>query len=368
MKVDFANLSRQYASIKEEVDSAIKEVLQKSSFVLGPEVENFEKEFAAFCGTRFSFGVASGTDALALSLRALDIGDGDEVILPANTFIATAFAVSYCGAKPVFVDVDAKSFNIDPQKIKEKITTKTKAIIVVHLFGQLAEMEKIMQIARENNLKVIEDACQAHGAIFNGKKAGSFGDFGCFSFYPTKNLGCYGDGGAIVTNDKDLAEKIKSLRNYGQSEKYVHEIIGYNSRLDEIQAAVLRQKLKYLHNWNERRRILAKKYLIGLSGIEGIILPEIKNLESHVFHLFVAKTKKRAELMTFLKSLEIGCLIHYPRPIHLQKAYEKLGYHPGDFPVTENLCEEIVSLPMFPEIKDEEIDFVIEKVKEFFNS
>jgi len=364
MKVSFVDLKRQYEKIKNEIDNAIFKVINDGDFILGKELEAFEKEFASYCDSKFCVGVNSGTSALHLTLIALGITKEDEVILPANTFISAAFAVSYTGANPVFVDIDRESYNIDVTKIKEKITKKTKAIIPVHLYGQTADMNPILEIAKKYDLKVVEDCCQAHGALYNGKKAGSIGDVGCFSFYPSKNLGAYGDSGAIATSDEKLLEKICMLRNYGQKVKYHHLIKGFNDRLDNIQAAILRVKLKYLDEWNTARRKHALFYNSLLEDTEAII-PVQKDYAKHIYHQYVIRTKERDNLSKYLNSKQISTLIYYPIPIHLQKAYSDLNCKKGTFPITEQYSDEIISLPIFPELKQEEIRYVVSNVKEF---
>lgn len=363
MNIPFVDLKCQYDSIKDEINIKINEVLQNTHFILGENVEAFEKEFANYCGVKYGVGVASGSDALALSLKAFRISKGDEVITVPNTFIATVDAISRNGAKPVFVNVDPETYNIDVNKIEEKITDNTKAIIPVHLYGQPVDMVQIVKIAREYDLRIIEDACQAHGAEYKGKKVGSLGDIGCFSFYPSKNLGTYGDGGMVVTNDGKIAEEIKMLRNYGQSKKYYHDCIGYNSRLDEIQAAILRVKLKYLDGWNDKRRKHAKLYNELLENVSGIETPIEKDYVKHVYHLYVIRCKDRDELQQYLSSKGVSTGIHYPIPVHLQKAYEHLEYKHGNFPITEKFSKEILSLPMFPELTENEIEVVVGLIK-----
>ena len=359
MNIPFVDLKRQFDLIKNEVTTKINEVLRNTHFILGEEVEKFEEEFANYCGVKYGVGVASGSDALTLSLKVLGIGKEDEVITAPNTFIATVDAISRNGATPVFVDIDPETCNIDVAEIEEKITDKTKAIIPVHLYGQPADMDEIIKIAKKYDLKIIEDACQAHGAEYKGKKVGSLSDVGCFSFYPAKNLGAYGDGGMVVTNNEQIAERIKMLRNYGQSKKYYHDFIGYNSRLDEIQAAVLRVKLRYLDEWNDKRREHAKLYNDLLENVSGIETPTEKEFVKHVYHLYVIRCKNRNELQNYLSSKGVSTGIHYPIPVHLQKAYKHLEYKEGDFPITEKYAKEILSLPMFPELTDEEIEVVV---------
>lgn len=365
MKINFVDLKRQYEAIKGEIDACVNRVITSCNFVLGDEVNKFEEEFAAYCKSRFCVGVGSGTDALRLSLLAAGISSGDEVITVPNTFIATTLAISEVNAKIKFVDIDPETYTIDAARIEKAISEKTKAILPVHLYGNAADMAPIMEIAEKNNLAVIEDACQAHGADYKGKKVPT-GNIGCFSFYPGKNLGCYGDGGAIVTNNEEIAEKIKMLRNYGQKIRYHHLIKGTNSRLDTIQAAVLRVKLRYIEKWNGSRRRHAKLYNELLGGV--VELPVEKEYAKHVYHLYVIRTKKRDELQGYLSKKGIASLIHYPIPIHLQKAYSDLNLGEGSFPITERYANEILSLPMFPELADEEIAYICESIKEFVSS
>jgi dTDP-4-amino-4,6-dideoxygalactose transaminase len=363
MEIPFINLSRQNVFLKEQVISKIKEILENCQYILGEEVEKFEKEFAEFCGTKYGVGVSSGSDALFLSLKALGIKEGDKVITVPNTFVATVDAISRCGAKPSFVDIDPLDYTIDSKKIEEKITNKTKAIIPVHIYGHPANMEKITELAKKYNLHMIEDACQAHGAEYKGKKVGSIGDVGCFSFYPTKNLGCYGDGAIITTNNKEVVEKLKLLRNYGQKEKNFHEIRGYNHRLDGIQAAILRIKLRYLDRWNEKRREHAKLYNKLLENV--VEIPIERSFVKAVYHLYIIRTKERDNLKDYLAKKGVSSLIHYPRSVHLQKAYTYLNHKEGDFPITEKYSKEILSLPMFPELEEKEITYIADKIKEW---
>ncbi|OGP79287.1 MAG: hypothetical protein A2V86_08640 [Deltaproteobacteria bacterium RBG_16_49_23] len=370
--VPFIDLTRQYKAIEEEILSATRRVFEKGRFILGEEVSAFEEEFARYCGVRYGVGVNSGTDGLYLALKAAGIKQGDEVITVANSFVASAIAISFTGARPLFVDIDPETYNIDLNALEgllKKRRTKErrgmiKAILPVHLYGHPAEMEGIMDLARRYHLLVIEDACQAHGAEFRGKKAGSFGVMGCFSFYPTKNLGGSGDGGFVITDDHKLYEKLRLLRCYGEKKKYRHILQGGNSRLDEIQAAILRVKLRYLDQWNEQRRKKALLYKKRLEG-SGVICPVEKDGVRHVYHLFVIRSKRRNSLQASLKEKGIETLIHYPIPIHLQEAYNDLGYRRGDFPVTEKCAREILSLPFFPELSQREIDEVGDRVKNF---
>ena len=370
--VPFLDLTRQYKRIKGEILSATQRVYEKGRFILGEEVSAFEKEFSHYCGVRYGVGVGSGTDALYLALKAAGIGEGDEVVTVANSFVATALAISFTGAKPLFVDIDPKTYTMDPNHLELLLKhqkakgsgRKIKAILPVHLYGHPAEMDSIMEIANRYDLIVIEDACQAHGAKYGKKKVGSFGAMGCFSFYPTKNLGGYGDGGMVVTNHKRHDQNLRLLRCYGERKKYEHILKGHNSRLDEIQAAILRVKLKYLDQWNGERRRKAKIYTQMLSPL-GVVCPSEKKGVRHVYHLYTIKTKKRDSLQTFLKKRGIETLIHYPIPIPLQKAYQELGYGRRDFPMTNQWSRKILSLPFFPEMKESEMEEVAEGIRSF---
>jgi len=364
MQINFVDLNKQYSLIKPEIDDAIQRVIKNSSFIGGEEVSAFEEEFAQYCDAHYCAGVNSGTDALKFICMALGIKEGDEVILPVNTFIATALGVSSMGAKPVFVDCEDGTYNIDVKKIEEKITSRTKAIIAVHLYGQPAEMDSIISIAQKHKLYVIEDACQAHGAFYKDRRVGTFGIASAFSFYPGKNLGAYGDGGAVITNDADMTEKIKKLREYGQEKKYVHTERGTNSRLDGLQAAILRVKLRHLDGWNEKRRNVAACYYDNLKDLQ-IKLPVTMADRNHVYHLFVIETDNRDELLQYMSQKEIFCGIHYPIPLHLQGAYRELGYKEGDFPVSERSASRILSLPVYPELKKEEIRYIKNTINEF---
>jgi len=363
VKVPFLDLKAQYASIKEEIASALQQVLNNTAFAGGPFVEQFEKDFASFCQCEFAIGVGSGTDALWMALLSLGIGPGDEVITTPNTFIATAEAISFCGAKPVFVDVDEKTYNMNPDLLESVINSKTKAIIPVHLFGQMSDMHRIMEIARAHELSVIEDACQAHGAEYKGKRSGSIGDIGCFSFYPGKNLGAYGEAGAIVTNNAKLAEKMRMFRDHGQRKKYYHSIVGWNARMDGFQGAVLGVKLKHLATWNDARRKNAQLYDSLLADVDDIITPVQADYGRHVYHVYAIRTRNRDELISALAEKDIFCGIHYPVPIHLQEAYKFLGYKKGGFPVAERCAEEFISLPMFAELSQEQINKVCHEVR-----
>ena len=368
--VPFLDLTRQDRRIKRELLSATQRVYQKGRFILGEEVSNFEREFSHYCGVQYGVGVGSGTDALYLALKAAGIGEGDEVVTVANSFVATALAISFTGATPVFIDIDPKYYTMDPNHLelllkrqKAKGTgRKIKAILPVHLYGHPAEMDSIMEIASRYDLIVIEDACQAHGARVGGKKVGSLGAMGCFSFYPTKNLGGYGDGGMVVTNDKKYDQSLRLLRCYGERKKYQHVVKGYNSRLDEIQAALLRVKLKYLDQWNELRRGKAKFYTQMLSPL-GVVCPSERKGIRHVYHLYTIKTRRRDLLQAFLKKKRIETLIHYPLPIPLQKAYQELGVRRRDLPLTNQWSQKILSLPFFPEIREDEMEEVAEGIR-----
>lgn len=365
--IPFVDLKAQYDSIKDEIDDAIQIVLNNTSFIMGEELKKFEEEFAQFCDVKYAIGVANGSDALILALRACVISEGDEVITVPHTFIATAEAISNVGGKVVFVDIDPRTYTIDVSKIEEKITDKTKAIIPVHLYGQPADMDPIMGLAKKYNLKVIEDAAQAHGAEYKEKKVGSIGDVGCFSFYPGKNLGAYGDAGMTTTNNEEIAEKVKLLRNHGRiSKKYEHNIEGYSSRLDNLQAAILRVKLRHLSKWNESRRRNANKYNELLSNIDGIITPYEADYAKHVYHLYVIRTEERDKLRDKLKSNGISTGIHYPIPLHLQPAYKYLGYKERDFLITEKASQEILSLPMFADLSNRQIEEICYWIKNYY--
>ncbi len=363
MKVPFLDLKAQYESIRGEIADAMQQVLDRTAFAGGPFVAQFEKEFAAFCGTRFAIGVGSGTDALWMALLGLGIGPGDEVITVPDTFIATAEAISWCGAKPVFVDVDPGTYNMDPSKLDAAITTKTKAVIPVHLFGQMADMDPIMEIARRRKLCVIEDASQAHGAEYKGRKAGSIGDAGCFSFYPGKNLGAYGEAGAVVTNNEDLDKKIRMLRDHGQAKKYFHSLIGWNARMDGIQGAILSVKLKHLPAWSEGRRRNAAIYDVLLKGVPGVVAPKEAAYAKHVYHIYAVRVSDRDRLIAALAEKDIHCGIHYPIPVHLLDAYKSLNLGKGSFPVAERCAAEFVSLPMFPELTREQVATVVKEIR-----
>lgn len=356
-QIPFVDLRAQFAALRDEIVPRVQRVMEDGSFILGPDVTRFEENFARYCGAAHCVGVESGTAALQLALQALDIGPGDEVIVPANTYIASAIAVSAAGAKPVFVDCD-ENYLIDATLLPEALTPRTKAVMPVHLYGQIAPMEPILSFARRHALRVIEDACQAHGATYDRKPAGSFGDVGCFSFYPGKNLGAYGDAGAIVTNDGELADRLVLLRDFGQRKKYEHLVKAGNCRLDSIQAAVLDVKLGHLDRWNEARLRNARRYDAKLSDI-GVAPPPRLTDEGHVYHLYVIEVANRAHVQSVLTERGIATGIHYPVPIHLQPAYADLRLGRGTFPRTERAAERILSLPMFPELAGEQIDLVV---------
>ena len=347
--IPFLDLGATYRELKPQIDAAVARVLEGGWYILGPEVEAFEAEWAAYCGAGFAVGLANGLDALTLALRALGIGPGDEVIVPSNTYIATWLAVSGVGARPVPVEPDPLTHNIDPNLIEAAITPRTRAVMPVHLYGQPADLQPILEIAKRHGLRVIEDAAQAHGAAYRGRRLGGHGDIVCWSFYPGKNLGAFGDAGAITTNDADLAARVAMLRNYGSREKYVNELPGVNSRLDPLQAAVLRVKLKVLDDWTERRRAIASAYLEGLKD-SGLILPHVPEWAAPVWHLFVVRTDAREQLQAQLAKAGIGTLIHYPIPPHMQSAYADLGFEAKAFPIARRLAQEVLSLPMGPHL------------------
>ncbi len=361
--IPLVGLQAQYLTIKPEIDQAITKVISNTAFIGGEEVREFEKEFAAYCGVEHCVGVANGTDALYLALRALNIGAGDEVITVSHTFIATTEAITQTGAKPVFVDIREDTMLMNPDFIEQAITPRTKAIIPVHLYGQTCEMDQVLDIAQKHNLKVVEDAAQAHGARWRGKRAGSFGDVAGFSFYPGKNLGAFGDAGGIVSNNKELIDRMRLLANHGSESKYVHAIEGVNSRLDGLQAAVLRVKLRRLEEWNALRRKHAEHYLEAFRNTQ--LKTVATNPEAEpVWHLFVVRVPDRESFQKKLADAGIATGIHYPTPLHLQPAYKNLGITPGSFPVTERVAREIVSLPMYPELTSEELDFIIKSATE----
>lgn len=363
-KVPFVDLTAQYRSIAEEMDSAIAQVLSNADFILGEAVTAFEDDFAQYCGVSFACGVDSGTSAIELALRAYGVGPGDEVVTAANTFIATALAVSYTGATPVLVDVDPQTYTIDVSRLESAITDRTRALIPVHLYGQPADMEPVMEIAQRHGLVVIEDACQAHGATYKGRRVGSLGHAAAFSFYPSKNLGACGDGGMVVSDDERVANLTRMMRNYGQRDKYHYALLGYNRRLDTLQAAVLLVKLKHLESWNAARRHHAQLYG-GLLGPNSVILPREADYARSVYHLYVIRAKDRDGLRSYLHERGISTGIHYPVPIHLQEAYRHLDYQKGSFPITEECAEQVLSLPMYAELSPDSIAYVAETIRSF---
>jgi dTDP-4-amino-4,6-dideoxygalactose transaminase len=366
--VPFLDLKSHHAPILEEINVAIREVIDSAAFAGGPFVARFEQDFAAFCDSPHAVGVASGTDALWFALLAMGIGPGDEVITVPNSFMATAEAISYCGATPVFVDVDERTYTMDPEKLDRAVTSRTKAIIPVHLFGQPADMDPILEFARANGLSVIEDAAQAHGAVYKGRKVGTLGDAACFSFYPGKNLGAFGEAGAVVTNSDELEKKIRILRDHGQIRKYYHSMIGWNGRMDGIQGAVLQIKLRHLEKGNGLRRSHAAHYDAAFREIDELVTPFCPAHLTPVYHIYAVRVQERNRVMRFLTDKGIGTGVHYPVPIHLQEAYRDLGYGPGSFPIAEKCAEEFLSLPMFPELTPEQLDYVVRRVKESVES
>ena len=368
MKVPFSDLSAQHRELKKELLSACRNVIEAGDFILGEDVGAFEREFARLTGADYAVGISSGTDALFIALKAMGIGPGDEVIVPAFTYIATALAVSYTGARVVFADIDENSYNLDPASFRSRISRRTKAVIPVHLYGQPADMVAINRIARARGLKVIEDAAQAHGArVAVGKRkwriAGSVSDAGCFSFYPSKNLGGLGDGGMITTSRRSLCAHIRRLRDYGRVSKYEHALIGYNTRLDTLQAAFLRAKLKRLARWNRRRQQAAAWYDALFSGVDGIRVPQRAPGRDHVYHVYAVRVPKRDKVFTRLLDKGVGAIIHYPIPVHLQQAYRPLAYKKGDFPVSERVSREIISLPIYPHISKQQVTYVARTLK-----
>ena len=364
MKVPFVSFLPMEKELEKELRDSFDRVFRRSWYIEGEEDNQFENDFSNYCGSNYCVGVGNGLDALFLSLKALGIKEGDVVIVPSNTYIATALAVTYVGATPIFVEPNINTFNIEPQNIEEKITAKTKVIMPVHLYGQACDMEPIMKIANKHNLYVIEDCAQAHGALYKGKKVGTFGNASGFSFYPGKNLGALGDGGAAITNNKELANKIRALGNYGSDYKYHHIYQGSNSRLDELQAAFLSVKLPHLDKMNEERRKIANKYLEGINN-PNIILPTVPDYALPVWHIFGIRCKRRTELEEYLTSYGIGTNKHYPIPMHLQECYKSLGYKKGDYPIAEEISETELSLPIYYGMTDEEIKYVIDRINEF---
>ena len=366
MRIAFVDLHAQHQPLRAALDRAIGEVVASGQFILGPQVAAFEQRFAAYCGVRHAIGVGNGMDALRLALMALDVRGGDEVILPANTYVATALAVSAVGAVPVLVDCDPRTYNLDPRGLERAVTPRTRVIMPVHLTGQAADMDAVMAVAERRGLHVIEDAAQAHGAAWRGRRCGSIGAVGCFSFYPSKNLGAFGAAGMAVTNDDALARRLAQLRNYGQSQKYEHVAAGLNSRLDSLQAAVLAVKLPHLDRWNEARVSRAARYRAALRGVGDLRLQEIAPGATSVYHLFVVETEHRDRLRRHLADAGIDTGVHYPVPIHLQPAYAA-GYRMGQFPHTEALARRSLSLPMFPELRDDQVDAVAAAIRRFFD-
>jgi dTDP-4-amino-4,6-dideoxygalactose transaminase len=366
--VPFVDLVAQYESIAEEIDRAFHEVTASAQYILGARVDRFEEEFADFVGAEHAVGVGSGLDALRLGLLALEIGPGDEVIVPANTYIATAFAVSEVGAEVVLVDCDPATYNIDPDAVASALTSRTRALLPVHFTGQAAEMRPLLELAASNSLEVVEDAAQAHGTLYAGRPCGSLSKVACFSFYPGKNLGAYGDGGMVTTSDPAVVKRTRQLRNYGERAKYDHVVKGVNSRLDALQAAFLSVKLPHLPSWNEARLRRADTYTAALEGVGDLACQKRSSSSTHVYHLFIVETAERDALRDFLTERGIQTGIHYPIPIHLQEAYNDLGLGPGAFPHTERLAQESLSLPMYPELTEEQILSVTDAIREFFAS
>jgi dTDP-4-amino-4,6-dideoxygalactose transaminase len=364
IRVPFLDLNAHHAALRGEFDRAVREVIDSSAFAGGPFVEKFEADFASYCGCQHAIGVGSGTEALWLSLLACGVGPGDEVITVPSTFMATAEAITYCGARPVFVDVDDRTYTMDPAGLEEAVGSRTKAIIPVHLFGQSADMDPILEFAREHDLLVIEDAAQAHGAKYKGRKVGTLGHAGCFSFYPGKNLGAFGEAGAVVTDNLELQEKIRVLRDHGQVRKYHHTMVGWNCRMDGIQAAVLSVKLQHLESGNSLRRAHALQYDEMFDGMDEVVTPFAAPYAQHVYHIYAIRVQERDEVMWLLQEKGIQCGVHYPIPVHLQKAYRSLGYTAGALPMSERTALEFISLPMFPELTEAQVQTVALGVKE----
>jgi dTDP-4-amino-4,6-dideoxygalactose transaminase len=362
MQIPLVDLKAQYGTIRDEVHAAMQRVLDTTAFIQGPDVREFEKEFAAFCRAGHAIGVASGTDALHLVLKAMNVGAGDEVITTPFTFIATAEAISMCGARPVFVDIDPRTYNIDPAQVEAAITPKTKVLMPVHLYGQPADIDPLLDIAHNHKLRVIEDAAQAHGAEYKARRVGTLADAACFSFYPGKNLGAYGDAGAVVTNDAELADAVRMLRDHGRRDKYEHLIPGYGSRLDTLHAAILRAKLPHLEQWNARRKAIAARYdeLLANANVER---PHRPDWADPVYHLYVVRVRNRAAVQEALKAEGIATGVHYPIPLHVQPAYKSLGYEQGAFPESEKAASEVLSLPIYPELGDDDVERVAEALK-----
>jgi len=366
--IPYLDMKSPYSELKEEVDDAYHRVMDSGWYILGEEVSAFEEEYASYCGVKHCIGVGNGLEALHLILRAYGIGKGDEIILPANTYIATWLAVSYCGAIPIPVEPDARTFNLDPERVEKAITPQTRAILPVHLYGQSANMQPIKEIASRHHLLVIEDAAQSHGSTYFSKMTGSLGDAAGVSFYPGKNLGAFGDAGVVLTSDSGLADKVRLLRNYGSKIKYSNDFKGFNSRLDPLQAAFLRVKLKHLDDWNDRRKIIAGLYIEKLNGIPALVLPHIPDWASPNWHVFAIHTEKRDQLAEYLRSRGISTLIHYPVPPHLSPAYQELGYSEGSFPISEWSARNELSLPMGPHLSIEDAEYVASEIKAFLGS
>lgn len=362
MTIPILDLKAQYATIKDEIQAAVNSVLENQHFILGPEVKALEKEIAEYCGTKYAVGVASGTDALILGLKACGIGPGDEVIVPSFSFIATADCVSLLGGTPVFADIQPDTYNIDPAKIEALITPRTKAIIPVHLYGQAADMDPILALAKKHNLKVLEDTAQAIGATYKGRRVAGLGDIGCISFFPSKNLGGYGDGGMVVTNSEEIYRHLVSLRAHGSTKKYFSEEQGWNSRLDELQAGILRVKLRHLDDWSSNRRKVADTYDRLLSGLREVVTPARNGFGDHVFHQYTVRVPHRDALQKQLAALGVTTMVYYPTAMHLQPIYESLGYCEGTLPITESACQQVLSLPMFPELQLEQIEYVVQSL------
>lgn len=365
MKVPFGDMKLHYVAYKKEIDQAVQRVLESGHYILGGELEKFESDFEKFLGAGYVAGCASGTEAIYLALAAAGVSTGDEVLVVAHTAVPTISAISMTGATPVFVDIDPNTYVMDVDLVEAKITEKTKAIVPVHLYGQMADMDPLVEICKKHKIMLLEDCAQSTGATYKGKAAGTIGDYGSFSYYPSKNLGAFGDGGAVSTNSRENFDKLVMLRNYGQSKRYYHDIVGINSRLDEMQAAILSAQIPFVEEWNERRREIADRYNRGLADV--VKTPIEEEGRKHVYHLYVIQTDHRDELQEYLLEQGIQCLIHYPNPAHLQKAYSFLGYKPGSLPQTEKVVKRILSLPMFPELSNEQVDAVIDGIKSFYS-
>lgn len=363
--VPFLDLKQQYEALKPEILSAVERVFDTTQFVLGKEVQAFEEEFAAYCGAKYGIAVNSGTSALHMALLAAGIGPGDEVITVPHTFVATVAAICYTGATPVFVDIEEDSYCMDPTKLEAAITARTKAIVPVHLYGQAADMDPILAIARAHNIAVLEDAAQAHGAEYRGRRCGSLADFAAFSFYPGKNLGAYGEGGIVLTDNEEITRKVRMLRDWGQEKKYHHEMLGFNARMDGVQGAILRVKLRRLDEWTEARRARAKQYDELLAGLPAVITPKVAENRKHVYHIYCVRVRNRDSLMQYLKEREIHSGIHYPFAVHTLPGYRFLGYKEGEFPVAETVASQVVSLPMYPEMTEAMVTEVCQAVRDW---